>query len=197
MFALVSFVNTKVFASSIVHEVEQNFSDLSTDKIVEIIIDEEIDYINFFSNINIGINKFKINNRYYNELTNRNDADEIIEELLDSVNLTIDEKYKLELSNNISYKINDSYNGKEVIIGIRPENILLHKEKISESYIEAIIDVIEMVGSESYLYSNIGETQITIRINSNDDFKRDEKVYMELDMNKMHIFDKETEENIL
>ena len=107
------------------------------------------------------------------------------------------EKYKLELSNNISYKINDSYNGKEVIIGIRPENILLHKEKISESYIEAIIDVIEMVGSESYLYSNIGETQITIRINSNDDFKRDEKVYMELDMNKMHIFDKETEENIL
>ena len=101
------------------------------------------------------------------------------------------EKYKLELSNNISYKINDSYNGKEVIIGIRPENILLHKEKISESYIEAIIDVIEMVGSESYLYSNIGETQITIRINSNDDFKRDEKVYMELDMNKMHIFDKE------
>ena len=54
-----------------------------------------------------------------------------------------------------------------------------------------------MVGSESYLYSNIGETQITIRINSNDDFKRDEKVYMELDMNKMHIFDKETEENIL
>lgn len=107
------------------------------------------------------------------------------------------EKYKLELSNNISYKINDSYNGKEVIIGIRPENILLHKEKIIESYIEAIIDVIEMVGSESYLYSNIGETQITIRINSNDDFKRDEKVYMELDMNKMHIFDKETEENIL
>ena len=107
------------------------------------------------------------------------------------------EKYKLELSNNISYKINDSYNGKEVIIGIRPENILLHKEKISESYIEAIIDVIEMVGSESYLYSNIGETQITIRINSNYDFKRDEKVYMELDMNKMHIFDKETEENIL
>ncbi len=97
LFALVSFVNTKVFAISIVDEVEQDFSDLSTDKIVEIIIDEEIDYINFFSNINIGINKFKINNCYYNELTNRNDADEIIEELLDSVNLTIDEKYKLEL----------------------------------------------------------------------------------------------------
>lgn len=106
-------------------------------------------------------------------------------------------KYKLEIPNNRAYKINDSYNGKEVVIGIRPENILLHKEKTNDSYIEAIIDVIEMVGSESYLYSNIGEAQITIRISSNDDFKRDEKVYMEFDMNKTHIFDKETEENLL
>ena len=72
LFALVSFVNTKVFAISIVDEVEQDFSDLSTDKIVEIIIDEEIDYINFFSNINIGINKFKINNCYYNEFNDYN-----------------------------------------------------------------------------------------------------------------------------
>lgn len=88
-------------------------------------------------------------------------------------------------------------NGKEIIIGIRPENIILHKEKNNENDIEAIIDVIEMVGSESYLYSNIGEVQITIRINSNDDFKRDEKAYMEFDMDKMHIFDKETEENLL
>ena len=73
----------------------------------------------------------------------------------------------------------------------------MHKEKNNENNIEAIIDVIEMVGSESYLYSNIGEVQITIRISSNDDFKRDEKGYMEFDMDKMHIFDKETEENLL
>ena len=39
------------------------------------------------------------------------------------------EKYKLELSNNISYKINDSYNGKEVIIGIRPKIFYFIKKK--------------------------------------------------------------------
>ena len=55
LFALISFADTKVFASTVVEEVEQDFSDLSTDEIVEIIIDEEIDYISFFSNINIGI----------------------------------------------------------------------------------------------------------------------------------------------
>ena len=107
LFALISFANTKVFASTVVEEVEQDFSDLSTDEIVEIIIDEEIDYISFFSNINIGINKFKVNNDYYNELTNRNDASDIIEEMLNCNNLTANEEYKLGLlldmiNNNIS-----------------------------------------------------------------------------------------------
>lgn len=97
LFALISFVNTQVFASTVVEEVEQDFSDLSTDEIVEIIIDEEIDYISFFSNINIGINKFKVNNDYYKELTNRNDAYDIIEEMLICNNLTANEEYKLGL----------------------------------------------------------------------------------------------------
>ena len=52
MFAFMSFANTKVFASSTLEEIEQDFCDLSTDEIVEIIIDEEIYYIGYYNKLN-------------------------------------------------------------------------------------------------------------------------------------------------
>ena len=70
-------------------------------------------------------------------------------------------------------------------------------ETNSNNLIEAIIDVIEMIGSESYLYMNFGDLQVTIRINTSDDYERDQRAYMEFDLNKLHIFDKDTEKNIL
>ena len=109
-------------------------------------------------------------------------------------------RYEIELNNERVSKIDDSYNGKDVVLGIRPENITLYKDKSetnSNNLIEAIIDVIEMIGSESYLYMNFGDLQVTIRINTSDDYERDQRAYMEFDLNKLHIFDKDTEKNIL
>ena len=86
------------------------------------------------------------------------------------------DRYEIELNNDRISKVDDSYDGKEVVLGIRPENIILHKDKSesnSPNLIQAIIDVIEMIGSESYLYMNFGDSQITIRINTSDDFQRD------------------------
>ena len=97
-------------------------------------------------------------------------------------------------------KIDDSYDGKEAVLGIRPENVSLYKDKSesnSPNLIQAVIDVIEMIGSESYLYMNFGDSQITIRINTSEDYKRDQHAFMDFDLNKLHIFDKDTERNIL
>ena len=104
--------------------------------------------------------------------------------------------YKIELDCDRISKLNDSYDNKEVILGIRPEHVILYKHK-SENSIEAVIDVIEMVGAESYLYMNFGNSHITIRINSYDDYEREEHAFMEFNLNKIHIFDKSTEKNIL
>ena len=107
---------------------------------------------------------------------------------------------EIKLNNTRMSKIDDSYNGKEVILGIRPENIFIFKNRSdnnSSNLIETVIDVIEMIGSESYLHLNFGDFQITIRINSSNDYKIDDKVFIGFDLNNIHIFDKNTEKNII
>ncbi|WP_300370737.1 ABC transporter ATP-binding protein [Brachyspira sp.] len=110
------------------------------------------------------------------------------------------DKYEIELNNDRTSKVEDSYDGKEVVLGIRPENIILHKDKSesnSPNLMQAIIDVIEVIGSESYLYMNLNDFQITIKINTSNDYKIDDKVFIDFDLNSIHIFDKDTEKNIL
>lgn len=107
------------------------------------------------------------------------------------------DKYEIELDDPRLAKIDDSYNDKEVTLGIRPENIILDKNNSGSNSIEAIIDVIEMIGSESYLYMNFGDSHVTIRINTSDDYSRDQHAFMHFDLSKLHIFDKNTEKNIL
>lgn len=109
------------------------------------------------------------------------------------------DRYAIELNSKRLSNINDEYIGKDIILGIRPENVLIYKNKYNNSsnLINAVIDVIEMIGSESYLYMNFGDLQITIRINTNDEYEIDQNVFIEFDLNKLHIFDKNTEKNIL
>ncbi len=89
---------------------------------------------------------------------------------------------------------------KPVILGIRPENI--HDEPVyTETYpggvFEANVDVVEHMGSEMYLFMDIKGQQLTARIVARTDVKAGDRVRLAVDMSKLHLFDKETEEAIL
>ncbi|SES83947.1 ABC transporter ATP-binding protein [Anaerobranca gottschalkii] len=92
------------------------------------------------------------------------------------------------------------YVGKEVIMGIRPED--LHDEPVfiessPESVIEPVVEVVEKMGAENYLYLVLGEVQLTARVDARSKAVVDSKIKVALDMNKVHIFDKESEESVL
>ncbi|SFG37346.1 multiple sugar transport system ATP-binding protein [Planifilum fulgidum] len=93
------------------------------------------------------------------------------------------------------------YVGKEVVFGIRPENI--HDEPVfleasPDSAVEAKVEVAEHMGSEMYLYlSGIGEKWLTARVNTRTQYGPGAQVKLALDMNKCHVFDKETEVAVL
>src|SRR5690625_7586828 len=64
------------------------------------------------------------------------------------------------------------YIGKDVVLGIRPENI--HDEPVfvdanPGSTIDAEIDVAELMGSESYLYSKLADHDFVARVDSRTD----------------------------
>ncbi|WDU83167.1 ABC transporter ATP-binding protein [Caloramator sp. Dgby_cultured_2] len=88
------------------------------------------------------------------------------------------------------------YIGKEVIFGIRPEHIDDSTDFITahkESIIEAKVEVIEHMGAETYLYVVCEGKNITARVEPTSKAKVDETIKLAIDMNKMHVFDKETE----
>ena len=89
---------------------------------------------------------------------------------------------------------------KEVVLGIRPEDIhdeQLFIESSPESVIDARINIYEMLGAEVYLYFSIDQFDVTARVNSRTTARPGDTVQFAFDLSKIHIFDKETEEIIV
>ncbi|WP_430787857.1 ABC transporter ATP-binding protein [Virgibacillus flavescens] len=88
---------------------------------------------------------------------------------------------------------------KEVILGIRPEDIHdepLFIEAAPETKFTATIDVAELMGAETYLYSKLNEQDFIARIDSRSDIDGGEELTLAFDMNKAHFFNAEDEQRI-
>ena len=93
----------------------------------------------------------------------------------------------------------EPYVGKEVVLGIRPEDIHAEESYLAvseEANIDAHVDLDEMMGSEIYLYLTCNEQKLIARIPARINMKADEDVRLALDTEKIHVFDKETQEII-
>jgi multiple sugar transport system ATP-binding protein len=80
--------------------------------------------------------------------------------------------------------------GKSVTLGIRPEHIDIGKGKGSR--MSALVEVVEPMGNEMFVYCNVGGTQIVARIRQSD-IRAGEKRVFTIDMLKVHFFDSVTE----
>ncbi|GAA0328383.1 sn-glycerol-3-phosphate ABC transporter ATP-binding protein UgpC [Bacillus carboniphilus] len=88
------------------------------------------------------------------------------------------------------------YVGKELVLGVRPEDI--HDEPV---FIEASpgtkftakIEVAELLGAETMLYSQLAGQEFVARVDSRTDVKANQNLDLAFDLNKAHFFDVETE----
>jgi multiple sugar transport system ATP-binding protein len=87
--------------------------------------------------------------------------------------------------------------GKEIVLGIRPEDLedsnfvqRAHKGNI----IKAKIEVREPMGSEIYLYLDIEGVLITARVDPKSKYKSGETATLHVEIEKFYLFNKETEE---
>ncbi|HOA81164.1 MAG TPA: sn-glycerol-3-phosphate ABC transporter ATP-binding protein UgpC [Defluviitaleaceae bacterium] len=92
--------------------------------------------------------------------------------------------------------VDGGYVGKEVIMGIRPED--LHDEApfieaSPTSTISANVEVTEMLGAEVYLYMVTNGQNLTARVDPKSEAKPGDTIKIALDVNHIHIFDKDTE----
>ena len=69
-------------------------------------------------------------------------------------------------------------------------------EKSEESVIEAQVEITELMGNEIYLYLTIEGTSCVARVDPSSTAEAGESIEVALDVEKIHIFDKETERTI-
>lgn len=91
------------------------------------------------------------------------------------------------------------YDGKELIFGIRPEDVNTEAaflETFPESVVKATISVSELLGSESHLYCQVGDNEFIAKVDARDYLGTGETIELGFDLNKAHFFDKETEKTV-
>lgn len=109
---------------------------------------------------------------------------------------------KVYLDGTRGKQIADRYNGGHVILGIRPEDIYEFDEAKKLGIENESVDVDEpvvnreMLGAEVILYFDEQGKTLAVRLSPENQTQVGEKVSLYFDMEKAHVFDPETEENI-
>ena len=109
---------------------------------------------------------------------------------------------KVYLDGTRGKQIADRYNGRHVILGIRPEDIYEFDEAKKFGIENESVDVDEpvvnreMLGAEVILYFDEQGKTLAVRLSPENQTQVGEKVSLYFDMEKAHVFDPETEENI-
>ena len=128
-----------------------------------------------------------------------NFIDAMVEKKEDGIYLVFgDDKVKLEAAKAKTVE-EQGYIGKEVVMGIRPED--MHDEEnflamSPDTVIGAHVDITESMGAETYLYLKIENTPFIARVNPRTTAKMGDDIKIGLDATKIHVFDKETQTTI-
>ena len=110
----------------------------------------------------------------------------------------VDKAIRLKLLPQHYTKIS-SFRDKEVIFGIRPEDIydkIFAQDARPEFTITATVDLVEPIGSEIFLYLNAGNNSFVARVSNQDTAHVNQDLQVVFDMSKAHFFDSQTEEAI-
>jgi multiple sugar transport system ATP-binding protein len=89
--------------------------------------------------------------------------------------------------------------GKQVIFGVRPEDI--HDPQfappgIHQALVETQVEVTELMGNEVFLYLKTGESNFVGRVDPRTQARIGSKAQIAMNLDNMHLFDKQTEQAI-
>ena len=109
--------------------------------------------------------------------------------------------YAIKLPQGVASKVKEKgCIGKEIVLGIRPEDLHDEESFISmnpEAVVDAEVEVTEMMGAETYLYLKICGENFTARVDPRSTAAVGDTIKIGFDVNKIHLFDKETELTLL
>ena len=93
----------------------------------------------------------------------------------------------------------EGYEGKELIMGVRPEQVYLAGDVNNANPSETIsstCDFSELLGYELIVYFYLGEKRILLKTSSKNEVKAGQDIKISFDLTQIYFFDKETENRI-
>ncbi|MFQ6135167.1 MAG: ABC transporter ATP-binding protein, partial [Nitrososphaerales archaeon] len=85
--------------------------------------------------------------------------------------------------------IEEKKSGSELILGVRPEDIAIAREKSADA-VESEVYLTEPLGSEIIVIMKLGDNMVNAKAEAGADIKIGEKVWMSFNKSKIHIFNK-------
>ncbi len=99
--------------------------------------------------------------------------------------------FQIPLPNSMAHDLN-SIKGKDLIFGIRPEDICEkdaeHHDSLGKQVVRAEVNVIEPLGREISLNVNIGENSMTALLSSDTEVRPHQNIDLILNLEKAHLF---------
>ena len=111
-------------------------------------------------------------------------------------------KYKAQLQGHIfdlperMYRPISEYEGREAVLGFRPDDIHAESFYFNEDGSNAVnikVEIAELTGSEYYIYGTLDNKKVIAKVFADREIKNDSEIRLALDTEKLHFFDKTTE----
>lgn len=102
---------------------------------------------------------------------------------------------EIALSEELSNRARN-YLDREIVLGSRPEDIDIRKDSAEDqdpSVFHARIEVAEPMGAEVMLYLNTGRHSLVSRIGTDKNYRVGDRIQLQLNQERVHFFDPETE----
>jgi multiple sugar transport system ATP-binding protein len=105
---------------------------------------------------------------------------------------------KIKLPRDLASRV-ESYTGKEITFGVRPENVLVkgHTDlREDENVVPSQVSVVEPLGDEQIIYLQAGGQDFIAKVDSHVTLKVGDTTQMVFDVNRVHIFDNASGVNV-
>ena len=96
-----------------------------------------------------------------------------------------------------NYKVLANYIDKNILLGIRSEDVLMVESNDTSKGLNSIVEVAEHMGSEIYAYIDYKGHKITGKFGTDTHIAMGDNIHIKFNTHKIHLFDKETEDSLL
>jgi multiple sugar transport system ATP-binding protein len=87
--------------------------------------------------------------------------------------------------------------GRELVLGVRPEDVSVHVRKTDEEAMECEVQLVEPIGARSIYHLKIGGLAVLAKGYPMLEVDVGSKLWTTFNKHKLHVFDKKTEEAIV